>query len=207
MENRPAVLSPRVDSCPCTPFPFGQISVCNVRSKCYSVNTAPATVCHFFALHISDKIVMLASTKRLATRVGSSLCPAFPCTRPFAPVGRSLQNNPVQTTLPSTSYSTFRSIFADRADDVLIARSASAAAADPVTSALGDHEVSVAASSIIQYAINFARVSETFETHSWMLLLGLLKHEDCRAALILKDMGLDDLYGAWNEVRMAGGDG
>ena len=78
-----------------------------------------------------------------------------------------------------------------------------ASAADPVLAApspLGDVEVSKAATSIIQYAINFARVSETYETHSWMLLLGLLKQEDCRAAKILKDMGLDDLYGAWNEV-------
>ena len=79
-----------------------------------------------------------------------------------------------------------------------------ASAADPVLAApspLGDVEVSKAATAIIQYAINFARVSETYETHSWMLLLGLLKQEDCRAAKILKDMGLDDLYGAWNEVR------
>ena len=137
---------------------------------------------------------MLASTKRL-TRLGSSTCTA----RPFAPVGRAPQHNSVQAALPSTSYCTLRHIYSDRAD-AMIARSAPTAAADPAASPLGDLEVSKAASSIIQYAINFARVSETYETHSWMLLLGLLKHEDCRAAKILKDMGLDDLYGAWNEV-------
>jgi ATP-dependent Clp protease ATP-binding subunit ClpA len=58
-------------------------------------------------------------------------------------------------------------------------------------------------SAVLQYALNFAQVSETYETHSWMLLLGLLKQEDCRAAKILKGLGLEDIYGAWNEVLWA----
>lgn len=79
---------------------------------------------------------------------------------------------------------------------------ASTAEAATATSPLGDDvQVSKAASAIIQYSINFARTAETYEVHSWMLLLGLLKQENCRAALILKDLGLNDLYGAWNEVR------
>jgi hypothetical protein len=64
-------------------------------------------------------------------------------------------------------------------------------------------EISRAAGSILQYALNFAQLSETYEAHSWMILLGLLKQEDCRAAKILKDMGLSDLYGAWHEVLWA----
>lgn len=63
--------------------------------------------------------------------------------------------------------------------------------------------VSPAASSIIQYAINLARTSETFEIHSWMLLLGVLKYESCTAAKVLQSLGLEDLYGAWHEVLWA----
>ncbi len=33
-----------------------------------------------------------------------------------------------------------------------------------------------------------------------MVLLGLLRNESCTAAGVLKSLGLDDLYGAWNEV-------
>lgn len=64
-------------------------------------------------------------------------------------------------------------------------------------------DVSKAVGSIIQYALNFARVTETYEAHSWMFLLGVLKHDDCHAAAVLKDLGLDDLYGAWHEVLWA----
>jgi hypothetical protein len=82
---------------------------------------------------------------------------------------------------------------------------ASATAAETATAAGlgGEVEVSKTLTSIIQYAFNFARVSETYESHSWMLVLGLLKHEDCRACKILKDAGLVDLYGAWNEALWA----
>lgn len=56
---------------------------------------------------------------------------------------------------------------------------------------------------VVDYAIKFAYTSETYEVHSWMLVLGILKHEQSVAALILKDLGLDDLYGAWNETLWA----
>lgn len=64
-------------------------------------------------------------------------------------------------------------------------------------------EVSTAVAQIINYTLEFTRASETYEVHSWMLLLGILKHEQCTAAKVLKSMGLDDLYGAWHEVLWA----
>eukprot|EP00877_Chromochloris_zofingiensis_P009353 jgi/Chrzof1/4671/Cz14g22080.t1 len=36
-----------------------------------------------------------------------------------------------------------------------------------------------------------------------MILLGLLRNESCTAAQVLKQLGLDDLYGAWHEVLWA----
>lgn len=66
-----------------------------------------------------------------------------------------------------------------------------------------DLQVSKAAGSIIRYALEFARASETYEVNSWMLLLGILKQENSTAAKTLKAMGLDDLYGAWHEVLWA----
>ncbi|PNW84426.1 hypothetical protein CHLRE_03g144667v5 [Chlamydomonas reinhardtii] len=77
------------------------------------------------------------------------------------------------------------------------------ATATAAPSELDDVGVSAAAESIIQYAINFARASETYEVHSWMVLMGILKYETCTAAKILKSLGLEDLYGAWNEVLWA----
>ncbi|MEW5302230.1 MAG: hypothetical protein WDW36_005032 [Sanguina aurantia] len=62
---------------------------------------------------------------------------------------------------------------------------------------------SAAVSNIVAYACNIAKASETYEVHSWMLLLGLLKEETCVAAVVLQDLGLDDLYGAWHEVLWA----
>ena len=106
----------------------------------------------------------------------------------------------------STSYSTGISSLISPNRTSTTPRAASSTVQSPTPSTLGlgeDVQISKAATAIISYSINFARVSETFEVHSWMLLLGLLKQEDCRAAKILKDLGLDDLYGAWNEVRMA----
>ncbi|KXZ43371.1 hypothetical protein GPECTOR_92g594 [Gonium pectorale] len=82
----------------------------------------------------------------------------------------------------------------------LITRSAAAPVLAEVDNEVG---VSDAADSIIRYAINLARASETYEVHSWMVLLGILKYENCAAAQILKKLGLEDLYGAWNEVLWA----
>lgn len=83
-------------------------------------------------------------------------------------------------------------------------RATAAAAADQATANMvEDMEYSKAASGILQYALNLALTSETYEAHTWMIVLGLLKQEDCRAAAILKDLGLVDLYGAWNEVLWA----
>ncbi|PNH10722.1 hypothetical protein TSOC_002496 [Tetrabaena socialis] len=66
-----------------------------------------------------------------------------------------------------------------------------------------DVGVSNAAEAVVQYAINLARASETYEVHSWMLVLGILKYESCTAAHVLKGLGLEDLYGAWHEVLWA----
>lgn len=91
---------------------------------------------------------------------------------------------------------------APRRDSVI--RAATAAADQATASAASDDiEFSTAASEIVQYALNFALVAETYEAHSWMLLLGMLKNERCRAAQILQHLGLTDLYGAWNEVLWA----
>ncbi len=71
------------------------------------------------------------------------------------------------------------------------------------SSGLEELQVSKAAGAIILYAIEFARAAETYEVNSWMLLLGILKHEQSQAARALQALGLDDLYGAWNEVLWA----
>lgn len=55
----------------------------------------------------------------------------------------------------------------------------------------------------ITYAIKFAWASETYEVHSWMLLLALLREDKGVAALALSDLGLTDTYGAWHEVLWA----
>lgn len=68
---------------------------------------------------------------------------------------------------------------------------------------INDLDVSKRATDILNYALNFSRVSETYEVHSWMLLLGILKYEDSNAAKSLVSLGLDDLYGAWHEVLWA----
>ncbi len=67
----------------------------------------------------------------------------------------------------------------------------------------GGSSISRAAGDILKYAINFSRVSETYEVHTWMLLLGLLRQEKCKAVAILADVGVDDVYGAWHEVLWA----
>jgi len=56
---------------------------------------------------------------------------------------------------------------------------------------------------VLSYALKISWAAETFSIHSWMLLLGVLKNEQCLASQILKDLGLDDLYGAWHEVLWA----
>ncbi|KAJ9516304.1 hypothetical protein V8C86DRAFT_2475799 [Haematococcus lacustris] len=66
-----------------------------------------------------------------------------------------------------------------------------------------DLGVSLYAGSVMQYAMDLAEASRTYTVHSWMLLLGILKYEDCTAAKVLKSMGLDDLRGAWHEVLWA----
>lgn len=83
-------------------------------------------------------------------------------------------------------------------------RAASAELAIPTSSSpLAENSVSKNTESIINYAINFARASETFEVHSWAILLGVLKHESSHAAKILVELGITDLYGAWHEVLWA----
>jgi len=56
---------------------------------------------------------------------------------------------------------------------------------------------------IIAYAMQMARTGETYEVHTWMLLLGILKDEGGAAARALRRAGLEDLYGAWHEVLWA----
>lgn len=68
------------------------------------------------------------------------------------------------------------------------------------SSALDELQVSKATQSIIDWTLQFAKASETYQVHSWMLLLGILKLEKCTAAQTLKTLGLSDLYGAWHEV-------
>eukprot|EP00798_Chlamydomonas_sp_ICE-L_P022767 gene22767-29935_t len=70
-------------------------------------------------------------------------------------------------------------------------------------SPLDDISISQYASDSVQYALNLAKISETYEVHSWMLLLGILKYEKCKACTILKSLGLVDLYSAWHEVMWA----
>ncbi|GLC37444.1 ATP-dependent Clp protease ATP-binding subunit clpt4, chloroplastic [Pleodorina starrii] len=88
----------------------------------------------------------------------------------------------------------------DRRCDRMANRAAAAAVVADVDDDVG---VSDAADAIIRYAINFARASETYEVHSWMVLMGILKFESSTAAQILKKLGLEDLYGAWHEVLWA----
>ena len=69
--------------------------------------------------------------------------------------------------------------------------------------AIGNITTSKHAAAVLDWALNFASVSETYQVHSWMILLGILRHENCTAAKVLKDLGLEDLYGAWHEVLWA----
>mmetsp|Transcript_5422 Transcript_5422/g.11984 ORF Transcript_5422/g.11984 Transcript_5422/m.11984 type:complete len:259 (+) Transcript_5422:36-812(+) len=132
--------------------------------------------------------------------------PATPAT------GRSLRPalaTPSQIASPSTSSSSSasnRQLTASRqfSGRLQVVAAATVQSSAPTSSGVSDDlDVSKAATSIIQYAINLARVSETYEVHSWMLLLGLLKHETSTGAKILQDLGLTDLYGAWHEVLWA----
>jgi len=68
---------------------------------------------------------------------------------------------------------------------------------------LGDLQVSKQSSAIIDYSLRFCKASETYQVHTWMLLLGILKHEQSTAAKTLHALGLTDLYGAWHEVLWA----
>ena len=77
-----------------------------------------------------------------------------------------------------------------------------AAVAEPA-SGIDDISVSAYAGNTIQYALELARTSETYEVHSWMILLGLLRQENSTACKALKQLGLSDLYGAWHEVLWA----
>jgi hypothetical protein len=56
---------------------------------------------------------------------------------------------------------------------------------------------------ILLYAMQLAWTSETYEVHSWMVLLGILRKEHSAAAQILSQLGVEDLYGAWHEVLWA----
>lgn len=62
---------------------------------------------------------------------------------------------------------------------------------------------STSVGSILQYAIDLSKAAGTYEVHSWMLVLGILRKENCNAAVLLKQLGLEDLYGAWHEVLWA----
>jgi hypothetical protein len=129
-----------------------------------------------------------------------------PCTRPCAPsavgAGRGRESPAIAATACAATTSS-REPQSGRSARRVIASAAAFATPPSEASALGDVEVSKSVTGVISYALNLARVSETYEAHSWMLLLGLLKHERCRAALILKAAGLTDLYGAWHEVLWA----
>jgi ATP-dependent Clp protease ATP-binding subunit ClpA len=59
------------------------------------------------------------------------------------------------------------------------------------------------AAAAFSYAIQFAFTAETYEVHSWMLLLALLRDEKGVSAQALSDLGLTDTYGAWHEVLWA----
>lgn len=56
---------------------------------------------------------------------------------------------------------------------------------------------------VLLYAMSLAWTAETFEVHSWMVLLGILRYENSAAAQILNQLGIQDLYGAWHEVLWA----
>jgi ATP-dependent Clp protease ATP-binding subunit ClpA len=59
------------------------------------------------------------------------------------------------------------------------------------------------AAAALSYAIKFAWTAETYEVHSWMLLLALLRDDKGVSAQALSDCGLADTYGAWHEVLWA----
>jgi hypothetical protein len=87
---------------------------------------------------------------------------------------------------------------------------AAAGAAGPSAADLADAVEGVEPSSlssdvtnILLYAMNLAWTAETYEVHSWMVLLGILRYENSTAAQLLGQLGLNDLYGAWHEVLWA----
>jgi ATP-dependent Clp protease ATP-binding subunit ClpA len=56
---------------------------------------------------------------------------------------------------------------------------------------------------MLSYAIHLCITAQTYEVHAWMLLLALLRNEGCTASQVLRELGLDDIYGAWHEVLWA----
>lgn len=82
---------------------------------------------------------------------------------------------------------------------------AAAVESDELTEAevMKDLDVSIAVRNIVSYTLEFCRASQTYQVHSWMIVLAILKNENCTAAKVLKEMGLEDLYGAWHEVLWA----
>jgi hypothetical protein len=78
---------------------------------------------------------------------------------------------------------------------------AAAGAAGPSAADLADAVEGVEPSSlssdvtnILLYAMNLAWTAETYEVHSWMVLLGILRYENSTAAQLLGQLGLNDLY-------------
>lgn len=80
---------------------------------------------------------------------------------------------------------------------------APALATQSVDEDAGPAAIGADAVAIFEYALQLAWTAETYEVHTWMLLLGILRSEDCVAARALKAAGLEDLYAAWHEVLWA----
>lgn len=90
-----------------------------------------------------------------------------------------------------------------RRGSVVTRAAAAPSALDSIEELVGPAGLEPDVFEIITYALKLAWTAETYYVHSWMVLLGLLKKERCTAAAVLQDLGLDDLYGAWNEVLWA----
>lgn len=78
-----------------------------------------------------------------------------------------------------------------------------ALASESIDEVFGPSSMSTEVADVISYAVKLCMAGETYKVHSWMVLLGLLKQEECTACQVLQALGLEDLYGAWHEVLWA----
>lgn len=76
-------------------------------------------------------------------------------------------------------------------------------ATESVDELFGASKLTSEVADMLAYAIRLSITAQTYEVHTWMLLLAVLRNEGCTATQVLRELGLEDVYGAWHEVLWA----